>query len=99
MLRNDVHLYRFCGALYHVKLLVVDDLWVSIGSSNFDTRSFRLNDEMNINVLDREFAKQQIDIFEKDKVRSHLVTLEAWQSRNLYEKTRDRLATLLRSQL
>ena len=42
--------------MYHTKLLVVDDLWTSVGSANFDNRSFRLNDEANLNVLDAEFA-------------------------------------------
>lgn len=99
LLKNDCKIYRYQGSLYHVKLIVVDDLWVSVGSSNFDTRSFRLNDEMNINVLDSAFAREQVELFEKDKQRSHLVTIEEWRNRSLLEKTRDRFAAMARSQL
>ena len=45
--------------MYHVKLLIVDGLWSSVGSTNFDARSFRLNDEANLNVYDAEFARRQ----------------------------------------
>lgn len=99
LLRNGIRIFRYQGALYHCKLLVVDDLWVSIGSSNFDTRSFRLNDEMNINVLDKDFAREQIEIFERDKTRCHEVTLEEWQNRTAFQKIRDRIAALGRSQM
>lgn len=99
LLKSGCKIYRFQGALYHCKILVVDDLWVSFGSSNFDTRSFRLNDEMNINVLDADFAREQIAIFERDKARSREVTLEEWQQRSTWEKIRGRVAALGRSQM
>ncbi len=99
LLRSGVSIYRYKGSLYHCKMFIVDDYWVSVGSSNFDTRSFRLNDEMNLNVLDKDFAKTQVEIFEKDKERCHLVTLEEWKNRSLKEKVRDRMAALVRSQL
>jgi phosphatidylserine/phosphatidylglycerophosphate/cardiolipin synthase-like enzyme len=54
----------------HVKLLIVDDTFVSVGSGNFDNRSTRLNDEANLDVLDRQFAAQQTRLFEIDKHRS-----------------------------
>lgn len=99
LLRAGVKIYRFQGALYHCKMFIVDDHWVSVGSSNFDTRSFRLNDEMNLNVLDRNFAAEQVAIFHKDRERSHLITLEEWETRPWWEKLRDRAAALTRSQL
>jgi cardiolipin synthase A/B len=70
-----------------------------VGSTNFDNRSFRLNDEANLNVLDREFAKRQIDLFRKDKERARLITLEEWRRRPLKEKILEHAAGLLRSQL
>ncbi len=99
LLRSGCKLYRFQGALFHCKIFVVDEHWVSVGSSNFDTRSFRLNDEMNLNILDRNFAREQVEIFNKDKERSRLVTIEEWKGRTPYQKVRDSLAALLRSQL
>jgi cardiolipin synthase len=85
--------------MYHCKVLVVDDLWVSVGSTNFDDRSFRLNDEANLNVRDPEFARVEAEQFERDKARSRRITLEEWRNRPLSEKLKERAAALLRSQL
>ncbi len=63
--------------MVHVKLMIVDDTFVSIGSGNFDNRSIRLNDEANLDVLDRGFAAQQTRLFEMDKRRSREVTTNA----------------------
>ncbi len=56
--------------MYHVKVMVVDDRWTSVGSTNFDSRSFRLNDEANLNILDPVFAKGQPAVFKQDKAKS-----------------------------
>jgi cardiolipin synthase len=56
--------------------MIVDDTFVSVGSGNFDNRSIRLNDEANLDVLDRQFAAEQTRFFEMDKQKSHAVTLE-----------------------
>ncbi|SDP81089.1 cardiolipin synthase [Ralstonia sp. 25mfcol4.1] len=85
--------------MYHCKVLIVDGLLVSVGSTNFDNRSFRLNDEATLNILDREFAAQQTRIFEDDLARSRPVSFEAWKNRPWREKLSDRLTALLSSQL
>jgi cardiolipin synthase len=85
--------------MYHCKVMIVDDIWTSVGSTNFDNRSFRLNDEANLNVYDADFACEQVAIFEQDKTRSRRVSLEEWVARPLSEKLKERLAALLRSQL
>jgi cardiolipin synthase len=79
--------------------MVVDELWVSVGSTNFDSRSFQLNVEANLNVLDPEFAAGLVEQFEEDKRRSRRVTLEAWRSRPWQEQAKDRLAALVGKQL
>lgn len=53
--------------MYHCKVMIVDDLWVSVGPTNFDSRSFRPNDEANLNVLDAEFAREQLGVFEETR--------------------------------
>jgi cardiolipin synthase len=85
--------------MYHVKVVVVDEVWTSVGSTNFDNRSFRLNDEANLNILDAEFAASQAKVFEEDKARSRRITLEEWRRRPLRERMVERLSGLLRLQL
>ncbi len=91
--------YEFRDRLFHCKYLIVDDLWVSVGSANFDNRSLRINDEANLNVLDAEFAAEQIRMFEDDKVRSRPVPLEEWRRRPWRERIPGGAAQILRPQL
>jgi cardiolipin synthase len=85
--------------MFHCKVMVVDGLLVSVGSTNFDNRSFRLNDEANLNVIDQALAARQVEIFEADLREAREVTLEAWRNRPLEEKVAEKLAELLGSQL
>ena len=85
--------------MYHCKVMIVDDVWVSVGSTNFDNRSFRLNAEANLNILDPEFAAQQARTFEADKARAREVTPEMWRARPRTEKVKEWLAGVIRSQL
>jgi phosphatidylserine/phosphatidylglycerophosphate/cardiolipin synthase-like enzyme len=62
--------------MVHVKLMIVDDIFVSVSSGNFDNRSIRLNDEANLDVLDRRFAAQQTRLFENDKKHCREATLD-----------------------
>jgi cardiolipin synthase A/B len=86
LLEAGVEMYEFEPTMFHCKQLIVDDLWVSIGSSNIDNRSFRMNDEANLNVLDKQFATEQIAIFEDDLKRSKRITLQQWRDRPFKEK-------------
>jgi len=99
LLRAGVLIYEYQPTMFHCKIMIVDDVWVSVGSTNFDSRSFRLNDEANLNVFDRDFARTQIQAFDDDKRRSTRVSLEAWQSRLWTERVKEHAAGLLRSQL
>ena len=56
LLRSGVEIYEYLPTMFHVKSMVVDGLWTSVGSTNFDSRSFSTNDEANLNVLDAGFA-------------------------------------------
>jgi cardiolipin synthase A/B len=99
LLEAGICIYEYQPSMYHCKLLLVDDLWVSVGSTNFDNRSFRLNDEANLNVLDADFALEQRKLFEHDRSVSRAITLDQWQRRPLSERIVERAAALLRSQL
>jgi len=99
LLEAGIEIAEYQPTMFHCKVMVVDDLWVSVGSTNFDTRSFALNDEANLNVLDAEFARRQVADFERDFKQSKRVTLEAWKARPLAEKLWEHAAALLRMQL
>jgi cardiolipin synthase A/B len=99
LLEAGVRFYQYQPALYHCKVMIVDDVFVTVGSVNFDNRSFRINDEANINVLDRPFAREQIEIFEADRKDSRELTYDEYRNRPWWVKVGDHLSGLLRSQL
>lgn len=99
LLQAGALIYEYQPTMYHCKVMIVDQLLVSVGSTNFDNRSFRLNDEANLNVYDAAFAKRQTEVFEDDLKRSRRVTYEAWLNRPLREKAHEKLTGWLRSQL
>ena len=99
LLKAGIEIAEFAPTMFHVKSMVVDGMFVSVGSTNFDNRSFRLNDEANLNVLDAGFAKEQIAIFDADWKRARPITHEQWLNRPWNEKALEHLAALLKSQL
>jgi cardiolipin synthase len=99
LLEAGIEIYEYMPTLFHCKVVVVDRVWTSVGSTNFDDRSFGLNEETNLNVLDAEFARRQIEVFEQDKACSRRVTLEEWRERPITDKLTESFSGLLRSQL
>ncbi len=99
LLAAGAQMFEYQPTLLHVKLLVVDGEVVSVGSTNFDNRSFRLNDEANLNVYDRDFAASQVRQFERDLAQSERITYEAWRATPWYQRTFGFFASLLASQL
>ncbi len=99
LLENGVRIFEYMPTMYHRKVMIIDALWVSVGSANFDNRSFRLNDEANLNVFNREFAEEESAVFEKDKQQAREITWAEWSRRSLVKKIGDATVALLRSQL
>ena len=99
MLEAGIAIYEYQPTMFHCKVMVVDDRWSTVGSTNFDNRSFRLNDEANLNVLDENFAAKQATIFAADREKSRRITLEAWRNRPRSERLTESYAALFRSQL
>ena len=85
--------------MYHVKMMIVDDVWVTVGSTNFDPRSFAINDEANLDVYDAAFALRQKMIFDRDLQHSLRISLSRWRDRSWYDKSLDFAASLVGSQL
>ena len=99
LLEAGVRIYEYQPTMYHTKVMVVDDVWTSVGSTNFDDRSFRLNQEANLNVYDHAFGEGQAAAFARDRAQSRQITLEAWRHRSLWQRVQERVASLMRKQL
>ena len=99
LLEAGVQIAEYQPTMFHCKVLVVDGWFISVGSTNFDNRSFRLNDEANLNLLDEKFAAEQVKVFEHDLSRSKVVTLAAWRDRPMKERAMECFGQLLKSQL
>jgi cardiolipin synthase A/B len=99
LLAAGVRMAEYQPTMFHVKSLVVDSLLVSVGSTNFDNRSFSINDEANLNVLDPAFAKQQETIFDEDWKHAKEISLQKWQNRPLTDKAAGKVADLIGGQL
>ena len=99
LLAAGIEIAEYQPTMYHVKALVVDSLMVSVGSTNFDNRSFSLNDEANLNIIDAAFAKEQVAIFEDDWKKAKVITHAAWLDRPLLDKAAGKLSALVADQL
>jgi cardiolipin synthase len=86
LLNAGVEIYEYQPGMIHAKVLVVDGIWSVVGSTNFDSRSFDLNDEVNLGAMDDQLAKRLLDDFEKDVAASHRVTYEEWNRRPWRER-------------
>ena len=98
LLEAGAEIYEYQPTMYHCKVIIVDDFLVSVGSTNFDTRSFRLNDEANLNIYDEKFASQQRVVFEKDLAAARKVNLLDWANRPLWERIQELPGAVLGSQ-
>ena len=74
LLKAGVHIYEYQKAMLHCKVMVIDGVFSSVGSANFDARSLYINDESNINVMSSKFAQEQLRIIEADKKYSIRIT-------------------------
>jgi cardiolipin synthase len=99
LLEAGIRIYEYQPTMFHCKYMVVDDLWSSVGSSNFDSRSFRLNAEANLNVLDANFAARQTKVFEQDKAKSKEITLEMLKHQPIWDKVLNKAVTPLKPEL
>jgi cardiolipin synthase A/B len=99
LLANGAKMYEYAPTMFHCKTLIVDGLLVSVGSTNFDNRSFRLNDEANLNIYDAAFADKVTQVFEADLKRAKLVTYQMWLDRPMHEKIMENALAVFSSQL
>ena len=99
LLQAGVEIYEYLPTMMHNKLLIIDKEMVSVGSTNFDVRSFRLNDEASLNVYDHAFAEKMTRVFNDDLKHTKRYTYEVWDKRPLKEKLIERFVLPIKSQL
>ena len=89
LLEAGIRIYEFQPTMIHCKVMVVDNVWSSIGSINFTSRSMKANAEGNAAIYDPAFAGQVKGVIAADLIRSELITLEQWKHRNLCQRLRE----------
>jgi cardiolipin synthase A/B len=99
LLEAGVEIFEFEPTMLHAKTLVVDGVWASVGTVNFDNRSFQLHDEVTLCVWDREFAGRLHEEFEQDVARSQRFEAQRWESRPAHHRVRESATRLLRREL
>jgi cardiolipin synthase A/B len=98
LLQCGAEIFVYEPTMLHCKMLIFDEFMVSIGSTNFDMRSFELNDEASLNVYDDAFARQMSAVFERDLEHATRYTYLHWQQRGWTEKLAEVLLMPIRSQ-
>jgi cardiolipin synthase A/B len=99
LLEAGAVIYEYGMSGLHQKVMVIDREWCTIGSTNFDPRSFRINDEITVAIYDHLVAEELAGAFENDVLQSERWTIEQWRSRTLGHRLRDRASALLKRQL
>ncbi|WOP14260.1 cardiolipin synthase [Ottowia sp. SB7-C50] len=99
LLQAGVEIHEYLPTMMHNKLLIIDQEMTSVGSTNFDVRSFRLNDEASLNVYDRGFAQKMTHVFEEDLKHTKRYTFEVWEKRPVKDKLIERFVLPIKSQL
>ena len=99
LLEGGVRIYEYCPTMIHAKTLTIDGVWSSVGSVNFDNRSFQLQDEVTLGVCSSEFAGRLDAQFERDLERSSEIDLERWNGRSLSARATEAVTRLARREL
>jgi cardiolipin synthase A/B len=99
LLEAGVEIYEYQAGLLHAKTMTVDGIWATVGSTNLDTRSFALNDEVNAVVYHNEVVGQLEQVFADDLTYARKIDLERWRSRGFLDHLLEILSLPVRPQL
>jgi cardiolipin synthase A/B len=94
-----IEIYEYCPTMLHAKTLTVDEIWSSVGSVNFDNRSFQLHDEVTLCVQSERFAGQLHEVFERDLAESERIEPEQWRQRPITQRVRENVTKYARREL
>ncbi|HEX8889533.1 MAG TPA: cardiolipin synthase [Pyrinomonadaceae bacterium] len=98
LLKSGARIYEYEKAMIHAKILMIDGLWSVVGTTNFDNRSFGLNDEINLAARDEALTARLNEDFTRDLSESREVTYEEWRHRSIFERMHEILGWVLERQ-
>ncbi|HVE65533.1 MAG TPA: phospholipase D-like domain-containing protein [Thermoanaerobaculia bacterium] len=99
LLRAGVKIYEYVPTMMHAKTMIVDGLFATVGSTNFDNRSFRYNDELDLAVYDEGVATRLARSFDEDVGKSRPYTYVQWTNRSVFQRLSEWVLLPVRSQL
>jgi cardiolipin synthase A/B len=99
LLEAGIEIHEYNRTMLHHKTMVVDNIWATVGTTNFDNRSFAHNEETNVCVYDREVARVLRQVFMADLEACARVELRTWRRRGLWTKTQEVVASVLQEQI
>jgi cardiolipin synthase A/B len=99
LMEAGVEIYEFEPSMLHHKFMVVDGKWATIGTANFDNRSFALNNETNLCINDAELVSRMGMIFDRDVKRARRIDEPTWRGRKLRYKLQEMAASVIEDQV
>ena len=98
-LEAGIEIYEYQAGLLHAKTMTVDGVWATVGSTNLDTRSFALNEELNAVLYDKDVAGRLERVFADDLAFSRRVDFTTWKGRGLFNRLLELLSVPVRPQM
>jgi cardiolipin synthase A/B len=98
LFKAGIEIYEYQAGLLHAKTMVIDGVWATIGSTNLDTRSFALNEEVNLVVYSTDVAGRLERVFADDLVYSRKINPQTWRERGVVDRVLEMLSLPVRQQ-
>jgi len=98
LLRAGARIFEYQPSMIHAKITLIDGLWAVVGSTNFDSRSFSLNDEVNVAIPDREVVQRLEQDFQTDLRYSRQISYDEWKRRPIWERLQERIGWLIENE-
>jgi cardiolipin synthase len=86
LLDGGIQLHEYAPALLHTKMMIIDTIWATVGSTNFDNRSMAMNDELNVIFYDQPIAKRLEEIFSNDLSHSKKISRQYLENRGWFAR-------------
>ncbi len=99
LLKAGVEIYEYQPTMLHQKTMLADGVWATVGTANFDNRSFALSEETNICFHDPLLVRQLREIFDRDLSSCKRIEMAHWKQRGRWQQTKEMLASLIENQV